>query len=295
MQTCKNFEVVIINDGSTDDSLSICNEYKLLDYRFKIITQENKGLSGALNTGLENALGEWLLFVDSDDWIELDAISGLVGLINKYPEADLIRSFNRAVDEEGNINGRDIKKEEQLYERGKFLKTDLIGGYISSLFVKRNTVQNNKLKFETSLTIKMDLVFTWYCLLKSENILVNYNIFYNYLIREGSLLELSSYEKVSNSLTAAELVYSYAKKNQPNAIMSVVYEKYLNPQLFDFLTGLVSIYKSKGLIKSPNQIRRVLWRFIKKTNFFPYKMNFKTLSLFSISMIDYRLILAIGK
>lgn len=293
-QTYKNIEVVMVNDGSTDNSLSICKEYAV-DSRVKVISQNNKGLSGALNTGLTYASGEWLLFVDSYDWIELNAVHHLVDLINKYPEVDLIRSFNRAVDEEGNINAKGIDKREQLYKRDEFLKTNLIGGYISSIFVKRSTVQDNKLKFETKLTVKMDLVFTWYCLLKSENILVNYDIFYNYLIRHGSLLQLQSFEKVTNSITAAELVYIYAKQNPTNLIMSVVYEKYLNPQLLDFFTGISILYNSKSLTKTPHQIRRLLLKFIKTTNFHPRKMNLKTLGLFLMAMIDYRFIGVIGK
>ncbi|MBS9436617.1 glycosyltransferase [Photorhabdus noenieputensis] len=65
-----NFEVVIINDGSTDNSLEIINEYKKRDNRIRIFNQENRGVSIARNHGIKYAGGEWVLFIDSDDWLK---------------------------------------------------------------------------------------------------------------------------------------------------------------------------------------------------------------------------------
>lgn len=80
-QTYKNLEILIINDGSTDETFKICESYK--DDRIRIINQENMGLSKARNVGIENAKGEYFYFIDVDDWIELDTIEYLYDLCKK--------------------------------------------------------------------------------------------------------------------------------------------------------------------------------------------------------------------
>ncbi|MEG2514658.1 MAG: glycosyltransferase [Bacteroidaceae bacterium] len=77
-QEFENFELILVNDGSTDASLSVCQKYAALDKRIKIITQNNMGLSGARNTGLANIKGNFVGFVDSDDWIEATMYNNLI-------------------------------------------------------------------------------------------------------------------------------------------------------------------------------------------------------------------------
>lgn len=76
-QTYTNFEIILVNDGSTDNSGSICDEYAKKDSRIRVIHKENGGLSSARNVGLDNANGEYVSFVDSDDWIEQDMLETL--------------------------------------------------------------------------------------------------------------------------------------------------------------------------------------------------------------------------
>ena len=86
--THQNLEIICVNDGSTDKSATILKEYAKKDSRIKIITQENQGLSAARNTGLKNATGNFITFVDSDDEIKPEMIESLLSVLNKT-DADI--------------------------------------------------------------------------------------------------------------------------------------------------------------------------------------------------------------
>ena len=76
-QTYQNFECLLINDGSPDNSADICREYVSKDFRFKYFEKENSGVSAARNLGIEQSVGEYITFIDPDDWVESDYLEVL--------------------------------------------------------------------------------------------------------------------------------------------------------------------------------------------------------------------------
>src|SRR5659263_299226 len=101
-QTFKNLEIIIINDGSSDSSRSVAESYIQKDDRIRIIDQLNSGVSKARNVGILNAKGKYIMFVDSDDWIELDAIDELFKLVHDN-NCDFIWFDDYIIDEKSNI------------------------------------------------------------------------------------------------------------------------------------------------------------------------------------------------
>ena len=82
-QTFEQLEIILVDDGSQDGSLSICNKLASEDTRIKVIHQNNAGVSSARNAGIQESTGKWLMFVDSDDWIESNTIEYMIGLMKK--------------------------------------------------------------------------------------------------------------------------------------------------------------------------------------------------------------------
>lgn len=115
-QTYRNLEIILIDDGSTDASLSICRQYEERDLRVKVITKPNGGVSSARNCGLEHCTGELIAFVDPDDWLELEYFAELVECLQKY-HADIACCYQKEISEHYNT----VKT--QCYETGKIITT----------------------------------------------------------------------------------------------------------------------------------------------------------------------------
>ena len=81
-QTFQDFELILVDDGSIDNSLEICNSYAQNDFRIKVISKSNGGVSSARNVGIESACSKWITFIDADDWVERDYLDALVSVAN---------------------------------------------------------------------------------------------------------------------------------------------------------------------------------------------------------------------
>lgn len=103
-QTYKELEIILVDDGSTDNSGVICDKYEKKDNRIKVIHKKNGGLSDARNCGLDNAIGEYIAFLDSDDWVDFKYIEILYENLRDYNADISICNFRRVHDEKELLN-----------------------------------------------------------------------------------------------------------------------------------------------------------------------------------------------
>ena len=168
-QTYKNLEILLIDDGSTDNSSSICDKYEKLDSRIKVIHKKNNCAAAARNTGLEVATGEYIAFVDSDDFIDKNMYKDMIEKSLKY-DCDLVMCDCYKVCGDNkekfthNIRGGFYNKE-QLYKEyfDKLLMKDDINypPTISNCvcLIKKEIIKNNNLKYVEGIRFSEDLLF----------------------------------------------------------------------------------------------------------------------------------------
>ncbi|MBP3708096.1 MAG: glycosyltransferase family 2 protein [Clostridia bacterium] len=161
LQTYRNIEIIIIDDGSTDNSGKICDRYAQEDERFRVFHQRNQGVSVARNNGLDKATGEYILFIDSDDWINNNTIELLVNAINNQ-ETDFVMC--QMVNSRKNAKSMSIKKRKDFI---KTLKKIVVNEKINPPFCKlynTNLIKKNNIKFKEDIPIAEDLLFNiTYC------------------------------------------------------------------------------------------------------------------------------------
>ncbi|EJT6478046.1 glycosyltransferase family 2 protein [Clostridium perfringens] len=147
-QTIKDIEIIITNDGSTDGSQKIIEEYSLIDKRIKYIIQDNKGLGVTRNSGINNAKGEYIAFLDSDDWVDEDYYEKMYEKAKKS-QADLVISsyfvelLSLSKSYGNKFNYKENEKEKYIND---LLRGDITGFSWNKLY-KKSMIENNKLVF----------------------------------------------------------------------------------------------------------------------------------------------------
>jgi len=187
-QSFSNFEVIIVNDGSTDNSQNIINEFEKADNRFKSYIKTNGGLSDARNYGIKYASGDYLLFIDSDDYIEKDLFMKISERAEGY---EMIKYKLNIVDEDGVL----IRKEKGLDLDGEVNAVDLLKleffepawSYAYNLKFWRE----NNFKYEVG-KIHEDFGLTPLCVAIAKRIYYLDYYGYNYVQRKGSIMNGSA-------------------------------------------------------------------------------------------------------
>ena len=181
----QNFELILVDDGSTDNSLQICNEYALKDSRIKVIHQVNAGVSVARNNGIINSQGYFLGFVDSDDWIEPKMYYDLLN-IAKHKNVDIIICDATTIYSNGK---REIDTITQLNNDCLLNKIDISSNLLIEIAGSswRCIYRNNKdILFPLNIKFSEDRIFNLYQIGNSKKIYYTKKAYYNRWISSNS-------------------------------------------------------------------------------------------------------------
>ena len=193
-QTYNNFELILVNDGSDDKSLSICNNYINDDKRIKLLNLKHKGVQIARNTGIENAKGQWICFIDSDDIVDRDFLQTLIRLVKKYntdiAEVDFLYKGEKV---------RKNKEQVELYNSDE-MANRLYSKYGIKTAIITNKIYNKQLfsdiKFDPDKPNEDEFIVHKLIYATKKKIVVSNQKLYIYRIREDSSQRTFSSQKL---------------------------------------------------------------------------------------------------
>ena len=212
-QDYSDYEIIVVDDGSKDRSGAICDKFAQKYENITVIHIPNSGVSNARNTALAKARGEYVWFIDSDDYIETNALEIIESHIEKYDNMDLLIFDAIVVNEEGRELGRITCN----LPCGQSMKFETHKNFVfanTSLWnriYRTEIIRNNQLLFEHNITIAEDLLFNYKYLLECQNVYYEKDALYYYLQRKNSAM--SGAGKNKDVLKVFESLIFYYKEN----------------------------------------------------------------------------------
>lgn len=251
----EKIEIIIINDGSTDNTLKKCQYLKRKYKNIKLINIINSGVSKARNVGIENATGEFIWFVDSDDYIDKNMLNKIIKCIlsidadiytfaynSVYPNDYIIRSENY-------ITGNQIR----------FIENFLLGFYNVSMWnkiVKKNLIAN--IRFNERLRINEDKLFCFEIFLNANKVYYDDTPYYNYLqVRDGNTKSVYFDDRYFDVIVTLNLMEEKIKKYNRSDII----DYYFN----DYCRSIIGLYH-RAILQQKNRINEIKIENIIKIN-----------------------------
>ncbi|MBR1404381.1 MAG: glycosyltransferase [Treponema sp.] len=213
-QTYTNLEIILVDDGSPDNCPAICDEYAAKDSRVRMIHKENGGLSDARNAGIKIANGEWILYVDSDDYIEPDSVERLLSCV-KEAAIDVVVGVAKEIKLDGRIcfqRHTNLKDGEILPSPEYICKSIKNNEWYAPAWLnlyKTSFIRTNELYFVKGLLYE-DLEMLPRTFLAAHNVLYIDYPFYNYISRPHSIMNSKKNEK---NLQSVKFIMDNWKKN----------------------------------------------------------------------------------
>lgn len=290
-QTITDIEIILVDDESPDDCPQICDEYARKDFRVKVVHKKNGGLGFARNSGLDIATGEYVAFLDSDDFVDKDTYGFLYELC-KANDLDAAYYTYEVLTSDGKSFGHNPSREFKLYEgstKTKLLSLEMMGSLphekndrniqMSSCtaFYKRQTIEKGNVRFHSERElISEDLIFNLDFLAHSNKAAILPTSFYHYFVNKNSLTHQIAADRVDRDI----IMYHYLKEKLSNGCYDASWPLRLKRLLIGYSRGeIISYMKSDKSDKEKDQwlnniIRKPIWKEV-FSNYTIWKMPFK--------------------
>ena len=274
-QDYEDYEIVVVNDGSTDSCGQILEEYAKNYSKINLVTQKNKGLGGARNTGIDNSKGKYLLFLDSDDSMKQGTLSGLYKEITEN-QVDIVWFGMDYIGEDGSListrraseNGCRVVTQDEcplLYANDSYAWNKL---YKRELFTENNIRFPERAWYEDLKTLPK-------LVLHSDKILLSDKVLYNYLQRNDSIMHIPNADRNIEMIDTVQDVLDYYKEQN-------AFEKYYESlEYMTVLHVLVFCTLRVASINPKHPLLKKLYEFT-KTNFPNFKNNKEVKSKFTL-------------
>lgn len=282
------FELILIDDGSIDNSRQICEEFANEDSRVSYFYQDNQGVSAARNRGLMYAHGEWVMFVDADDWIEMETLQLSIPYLTK--DFDLVIFGlhedweNEKVELPQKYESSDLQSLKELIP---FLdKRCLLQGPVCKFFHRRLLCELD-LKFDITLSYGEDSKFTFSYLMNVNSIGFINRILYHYFRRRGDNLSFKKYN-YEQWLTINKMLFNLRMQVLKKFRIGLDYKKnIIGVYWIHYSKALLSMYDSQTMKKASfryNAIKNIKYDEILK-EYIPDNLFYKLLFYFSKSSL----------
>lgn len=257
-QLYADIEIILVNDGSTDNCDSICNEWKEKDSRIVYLKQNNSGPSAARNNGISNASGEYIVFVDSDDCVDKEYISLLVEVQNNNPNREILTLYTEFTGGIDAINEKVCEFGTTDYEKSDVIRLfdrSLLNSPCNKLY-NREIILNKGILFDDKIVIGEDLIF-------------NIDYIENYNIKGFTIIERPLY---------------FYRRGLENSLTSKYHKNYYEHTNYQY-QRLMTLAKTVGATeKTLDRLGDRIDDFA--INVLRYNMNIKELSLFKILSLN---------
>jgi glycosyltransferase involved in cell wall biosynthesis len=276
-QTFHDYEVICVNDGSTDGSQAILEGFQKNHTQITIISQQNRGLSGARNAGIQIAKGDYLFFLDSDDWIEPTALEVLARQVNGE---DMVCFNGRRFFEDGkteepdagisesNLSGWEYYNKYALVSRKFHFVCTVLRLY------RRECLLKNNLFFEKGIYHE-DNLFTPLACYSAQTVKVITDCLYVYRIRKGSIMQSDNVQRLYDLVVVANKLSDFFIPIT-DIDKTSVYREIAGEYFNGFLPEQIALY---GL-QDTELIKRIHWQSFKKVSVYPrHKRIFLLLSI----------------